>query len=197
MVAMRRARIKFLSKVGGRLHSGFGARAIAITSQWLRLSHLRLPQGEGLSFSSGKASANRDPERAWSLWNHEQKVWWPGGPDDPWISSSLRPRTSVRNQIVSASRSGRASKGRARRPPVKCVTIMQMPVFSMISQTRSNWALSSFAMGRKRLWMSASSFLAHALQVPFLLMPLLGSCTSVVPMEATKAAGHASNKCAD
>jgi len=32
---------------------------------------------------TGKASTNRDPARARSLWNDEQKVWWPGGPDDP------------------------------------------------------------------------------------------------------------------
>ena len=32
---------------------------------------------------TGKASTNRDPARARSLWNDEQNVWWPGGPDDP------------------------------------------------------------------------------------------------------------------
>jgi virulence factor BrkB len=40
MAATRRAHIKFLSKVGDRLLNGFGARAIAITSQWLRLGVL-------------------------------------------------------------------------------------------------------------------------------------------------------------
>jgi general stress protein 26 len=32
---------------------------------------------------TGKASVGRDPERAQALWNEEQEVWWPGGPDDP------------------------------------------------------------------------------------------------------------------
>jgi general stress protein 26 len=32
---------------------------------------------------TGKASVSRDPERAKSLWNEEQQVWWPGGPEDP------------------------------------------------------------------------------------------------------------------
>ena len=26
---------------------------------------------------------SRDPERAKALWNEEQQVWWPGGPEDP------------------------------------------------------------------------------------------------------------------
>jgi len=32
---------------------------------------------------TGKASVSRDPERAKVLWNEEQLVWWPGGPEDP------------------------------------------------------------------------------------------------------------------
>jgi general stress protein 26 len=32
---------------------------------------------------TGKASVTRDPERAKVLWNEEQLVWWPGGPEDP------------------------------------------------------------------------------------------------------------------
>jgi general stress protein 26 len=32
---------------------------------------------------TGKASSGRDPEQAKRLWNHEQQVWWPGGPEDP------------------------------------------------------------------------------------------------------------------
>ena len=44
---------------------------------------------------------------------------------------------SVTNQIRPASRSGRASTGRARRPPSKRVVSMQTPTFSMMSQTRA------------------------------------------------------------
>jgi general stress protein 26 len=32
---------------------------------------------------TGKASVGRDPERAKMLWNKEQQVWWPDGPEDP------------------------------------------------------------------------------------------------------------------
>jgi general stress protein 26 len=32
---------------------------------------------------TGKAFVSRDPERAKALWNEEQQVWWPGGPEDP------------------------------------------------------------------------------------------------------------------
>jgi len=32
---------------------------------------------------TGKAFAGRDLERAKMLWNKEQQVWWPGGPQDP------------------------------------------------------------------------------------------------------------------
>jgi general stress protein 26 len=32
---------------------------------------------------TGKALVRRDPERAEALWNAEQQVWWPGGPEDP------------------------------------------------------------------------------------------------------------------
>jgi general stress protein 26 len=32
---------------------------------------------------TGKAFVSRDPERAKTLWNEEQRVWWPGGPEDP------------------------------------------------------------------------------------------------------------------
>jgi general stress protein 26 len=32
---------------------------------------------------SGQASVGRDTERARSLWNEQQQVWWPGGPSDP------------------------------------------------------------------------------------------------------------------
>jgi general stress protein 26 len=32
---------------------------------------------------TGKAFVRRDPERAEALWNAEQQVWWPGGPEDP------------------------------------------------------------------------------------------------------------------
>jgi general stress protein 26 len=32
---------------------------------------------------TGKAFVSRDPERAKTLWNEEQQVWWPGGPEDP------------------------------------------------------------------------------------------------------------------
>ena len=32
---------------------------------------------------TGKASVSRDSERAKALWNEEQQVWWPGGPEDP------------------------------------------------------------------------------------------------------------------
>ena len=32
---------------------------------------------------TGKASVSRDTERAKALWNEEQQVWWPGGPEDP------------------------------------------------------------------------------------------------------------------
>jgi general stress protein 26 len=32
---------------------------------------------------TGAASWARDPKRAKRLWNAEQQVWWPGGPDDP------------------------------------------------------------------------------------------------------------------
>jgi general stress protein 26 len=32
---------------------------------------------------TGKAFVGRDPERAEALWNEEQRVWWPGGPEDP------------------------------------------------------------------------------------------------------------------
>ena len=32
---------------------------------------------------SGQASVSRDTERARSLWNEKQQVWWPGGPSDP------------------------------------------------------------------------------------------------------------------
>src|SRR3954447_16566805 len=53
------------------------------------------------------------------------------------ISSSLSPRTSVTNQISPAARSGRASTGRARRPPRNRVVSMQTPTFSMMSQTRA------------------------------------------------------------
>src|SRR4051812_2781988 len=52
------------------------------------------------------------------------------------ISSSLSPRTSVTNRISPAARSGRASTGRARRPPRNRVVSMQTPTFSMMSQTR-------------------------------------------------------------
>jgi general stress protein 26 len=31
---------------------------------------------------SGEASVRRDPGRASELWNEEQQVWWPGGPQD-------------------------------------------------------------------------------------------------------------------
>ena len=40
------------------------------------------------------------------------------------ISSSLWPRTSVTKKIAPASRSGRASSGRARKPPENCVVSM-------------------------------------------------------------------------
>jgi hypothetical protein len=52
------------------------------------------------------------------------------------MSSSLRLRRSVTNQIKEAARSGRASSGRARSPPGKRVASMQTPTFSMMSQTR-------------------------------------------------------------
>ena len=32
---------------------------------------------------TGQAFVGRDPERAEALWNEEQQVWWPGGPEDP------------------------------------------------------------------------------------------------------------------
>ena len=32
---------------------------------------------------TGEASVHRDTDRARALWNEAQKVWWPGGPDDP------------------------------------------------------------------------------------------------------------------
>jgi general stress protein 26 len=32
---------------------------------------------------TGKALVSRDPERAKMLWNNEQQVWWPSGPEDP------------------------------------------------------------------------------------------------------------------
>ena len=32
---------------------------------------------------TGKGFVSRDPERAKALWNEEQQVWWPGGPEDP------------------------------------------------------------------------------------------------------------------
>jgi general stress protein 26 len=32
---------------------------------------------------TGHASVARDTNRARSLWNEEQQVWWPGGPSDP------------------------------------------------------------------------------------------------------------------
>src|SRR5262249_11003872 len=53
------------------------------------------------------------------------------------ISCSLPLRRSVTNQISPASRSGRGSTGRARKPPSKRVVSMHTPTFSTISQTRS------------------------------------------------------------
>ena len=53
------------------------------------------------------------------------------------ISSSLWPRTSVTKKIAPASRSGRASTGRARKPPANCVVSMPTLFFSTMSQTRS------------------------------------------------------------
>jgi general stress protein 26 len=32
---------------------------------------------------SGRASVERDTNRASTLWNQEQQAWWPGGPSDP------------------------------------------------------------------------------------------------------------------
>src|ERR1700738_3746714 len=56
------------------------------------------------------------------------------------ISCSFELRLSVTNQMTPALRSGRASSGRARRPPANCVVSMQTPTFSMMSQTRSRLA---------------------------------------------------------
>jgi general stress protein 26 len=32
---------------------------------------------------TGDAFVSRDPARARMLWNEEQQIWWPGGPEDP------------------------------------------------------------------------------------------------------------------
>ena len=55
---------------------------------------------------------------------------------DP-ISCFLELRLSVTNQMAPVLRSGRASNGRARKPPGNCVVSMQTPTFSMMSHTRS------------------------------------------------------------